>query len=248
MPTYRLEIEYEGTDWYGWQVQPDQPTVQGAVESALSTALRHEVGIIGAGRTDTGVHALGQVAHFFSEREIDTFRLTAQVNGILPRSIAVPSIREVDDDFHARFSATSRLYHYRISTRFNALERRIRWHVKPEPDLDSMNRAAQVLIGRHDFTSFCKSAAETHNPVCHVTEAVWRTDDRPGDATFVIRADRFLRGMVRTVVGTLVQVGHGVRPVEDIEQLLGARDRRLAGYSAPARGLTLVAVGYESKA
>ena len=248
MPTYRLDIEYEGTDWCGWQVQPDQPTVQGAVESALSTALRREVGIIGAGRTDTGVHALGQVAHFYSERDIDTFRLTAQVNGILPRSIAVPSIREVDDDFHARFSATWRLYHYRISTRFHALERRIRWHVKPAPDLDLMTRAAAGLIGRHDFTSFCKSASETDNRVCTVSEAAWHADERAGDATLVIRADRFLHGMVRTIVGTLVQIGHGMRPEEDVERLLTSHDRRMAGYSAPARGLTLVAVGYDDAA
>lgn len=245
MPTYRLDIEYEGTDWYGWQVQPDQPTVQGALETALTTALRHEVGIIGAGRTDSGVHALGQVAHFFSESPLDTLRLTAQVNGILPRSIAVPAISKVDDDFHARFSARSRVYHYRISTRFHALGRRTRWHVKPVPDLDAMNRAARALVGQLDFTSFCKAAPETDNRVCTVAEARWQEEARIGDATFSIRADRFLRGMVRTAVGTLMQIGHGVRPEDDIERVLAARNRRMAGYAAPARGLTLVAVYYD---
>ncbi|NNF04444.1 MAG: tRNA pseudouridine(38-40) synthase TruA [Rhodothermales bacterium] len=246
MPTYCMQIEYEGTDWYGWQVQPDQPTVQGAIETALSTALRHEVGIVGAGRTDTGVHALGQVAHFFSERPVDTYRLTAQVNGILPGSIAVPVIREVDDGFHARYSAVWRLYHYGLSTRFHAVGRRYRWHVKPAPDLEAMNRAAAHLVGQIDFTSFCKAAAETDNRLCTVSEAHWREDDRTGDATFIIRADRFLRGMVRTVVGTLVQIGHGLRPEDDIGRILAAGDRRAAGYSAPARGLTLVAVGYDT--
>lgn len=245
VPTFRLDIEYEGTDFCGWQIQPDRPTVQGAIENALSTALRHEVGIVGAGRTDAGVHALGQVAHFFSEQTFDPFRLTAQVNGILPGSIAVPSIRQVDDDFHARFSARWRLYNYRIATRFCALERRTRWHVKPVPERKSMNRAAEHLIGRHDFTSFCKSAAETDNRVCTVTEAGWRRDGREGDATFIIRADRFLHGMVRTIVGTMIQIGHGMRPEDDIRRILDERDRQVAGYAAPARGLTLVAVGYE---
>lgn len=245
VPTFRLDIEYEGTDFYGWQIQPDRPTIQGAIETALSTALRHEVGIIGAGRTDTGVHALGQVAHFFSEKTLDPYRLTAQVNGILPGSIAVPSIRQVDDDFHARFSACWRLYNYRIATRFCAMERRTRCHVRPVPDRDLMNRAAQHLVGRHDFTSFCKAADETNNRVCTVSEAAWLRDQRDGDATFVIRADRFLRGMVRTIVGTLMQIGQGMRPEEDILQVLNARDRQVAGYAAPPRGLTLVAVGYE---
>lgn len=246
MPTFRLDIEYEGTDFYGWQIQPDRPTIQGAIETALSTALRHEVGIVGAGRTDAGVHALGQVAHFFTERSIDAYRLTAQINGILPGSIAVPSIRQVDDDFHARFNARWRIYNYRIATRFCALERRTRWHVKPAPEPELMKRATEHLIGRHDFTSFCKSAAETDNRMCTVSKAEWLCDKREGNSTFVIRADRFLRGMVRSIVGTLIQIGHGMRPEDDIQQILEARDRRIAGYSAPARGLTLVAVGYDS--
>jgi tRNA pseudouridine38-40 synthase len=244
VPTYRLDIEYEGTDWAGWQVQPDQRTVQGCIESALSTALRREVGIVGAGRTDAGVHAEGQVAHFFSEQPVDTWRLTAQVNGILPPSIAVPSIQQVPDDFHARFSARWRLYHYRISTRFGALDRCIRWHVKPPPDVDLMNRAAARLVGRHDFSSFCKAAHEVDNRFCEVREAAWREDDRQGDFTFVIRANRFLRGMVRTIVGTLIQIGHDMRPEEDIDAILTARDRTRAGFAAPARGLSLMAVGY----
>lgn len=247
MPTYRLDIEYLGTDWSGWQIQPDQPTVQGAIETALETALRSPVSIVGSGRTDTGVHASGQVAHLQVPGDIDTYRLLASANGLLPRSVAVTSITKVRDDFHARYDATARQYRYRISTRATAIEHAIRWHVRPAPDLETMNQAAALLLGTHDFSSFCRTQSETENRVCTVEHAAWEAaqGSLSGDRSdFVIRADRFLHGMVRAIVGTLVEVGHGKRAPGDIETILAARDRTVAGFAAPPGGLMLERVHY----
>ncbi|MDA0874562.1 MAG: tRNA pseudouridine(38-40) synthase TruA [Bacteroidetes bacterium] len=243
MPTYRLDIEYLGTDWYGWQIQPDHPTVQGAVETALETALRVPVSITGSGRTDTGVHASGQVAHLILEKPADPFRLLASVNGLLPASIAVTSIREVRPDFHARYDARSRQYRYRIGLRPLAIENTIRWYLRPAPDLQRMNLAAGHLLGQHDFSSFCRTQSETENRVCRVDTARW--DPTPeGHADFVIRADRFLHGMVRAIVGTLVEVGQGKRDPNELPSLLAARDRTVTGFAAPPGGLMLEQVRY----
>ena len=247
VPTYRLDIEYLGTDWSGWQIQPDQPTVQGAIETALETALRAPVSIMGSGRTDTGVHASGQVAHMRVTDDIDTYRLLASVNGLLPPSVAVTSISKVRDDFHARYDARARQYRYRISTRAIAIEQAIRWHVRPVPDLPRMNEAAAFLLGMHDFSSFCRTQSETENRVCTVSHAAWEAAGGPlsdGRSDFVIRADRFLHGMVRAIVGTLVEVGHGKRKPADMEGILAARDRTMAGFAAPPGGLMLERVLY----
>lgn len=243
MLTYRLDIEYLGTDWFGWQIQPDHPTVQGAIETALETVLRRRITIVGSGRTDTGVHASGQVAHMSLEEAIDPFRLRASVNGLLPSSIAVPNIRQVRDDFHARYDARSRQYRYRIGARPFAIDHPIRWHVKPAPDLNMMNEAAQLLLGTHDFSSFCRTQSETENRVCTVDTASWSFTPA-GHADFVIRADRFLHGMVRAIVGTLVEVGHGKRLPGNISEILSARDRTVAGFAAPPGGLMLEKVEY----
>lgn len=241
-----MDIEYLGSDWHGWQIQPGLDTVQGAIETALETALRQPVSITGAGRTDTGVHASGQVAHFSTEAEVDAFRLLASVNGITPSSIAVSSIRAVADDFHARFDARSRQYRYRIGTTPFAIESMVRWWVRPAPEIDRMNEAASYLLGRHNFTSFCRTQTETENKVCHVTEARWTTVPGTRDhADFVIRADRFLHGMVRAIVGTLIEVGQGKREPEEIATLLKQMDRSAAGFAAPAMGLTLEKVAYD---
>lgn len=243
VPTYRLDIEYLGTDWYGWQIQPAHPTVQGAIETALETALRTPVSIVGSGRTDTGVHASGQVAHLVLEKPTDTYRLLASVNGLLPRSIAVTSIREVRPDFHARYDARSRQYRYRIGLRPLAIDHAIRWLVKPAPDLGRMNAAARFLLGEHDFSSFCRTQSETENRICCVDTAMWHPTPE-GHADFVIRADRFLHGMVRAIVGTLVEVGHGKREPDDLPGVLAAVDRTVAGFAAPPGGLMLERVRY----
>lgn len=247
MPTYRLDIEYLGTDWHGWQIQPSHPTIQGALETALQTALRQPVSITGSGRTDTGVHACGQVAHFQFDQPIDNQRLLASLRGLLPRSIAVRSILRVADGFHARFDARSRQYRYRLGSLPFAIDEAIRWYMRPAPDVDRMNEGAGFLIGKQDFSSFCRTQSETENRICTVETAYWHAvPDKAGALDFVIRADRFLHGMVRAIVGTLVDVGHGKRSPESISTILAATNRVEAGFAAPPHGLMLEQVSYPS--
>ena len=245
MPTTRLLIEYDGTDFRGWQIQRAGRTVQGAVEAALATALREPVAVVGSGRTDAGVHARGQVAHVVTGGGPDARRLLASLNGLLPPSVAVLAAEPAPDGFHARFDARRRRYVYHAATEPRALDRATRVVVRPAPDLDAMNRAAGALVGRHDFDSFCRTKSETTNRVCTVETARWTAGARPGDLDFEIAADRFLHGMVRAVVGTLLEIGRGRRPEDDLARVLAARDRREAGPAAPPHGLVLDRVGYD---
>lgn len=246
MPTTRLLIEYDGTDFLGWQTQPNGPTVQAAVEAALATALRGPVALVGSGRTDAGVHAWGQVAHFQYDVAPDTRRLLAALGGLLPDAIAVRAAEPAPDDFHARYDARRRQYVYRVSFTPTALDRRTRTHLRPAPDVGRMNEASHAILGRHDFSSFCRTQSETTNRVCTLVDARWEPDERPGHWRFVIAADRFLHGMVRAIVGTLVEVGRGRRDVCAMAAVLDARDRRSAGPAAPARGLILDRVDYST--
>ena len=244
MPTYRLLIEYDGTDFHGWQVQPDRPSVEAALEGALTTALREPIDAVGSGRTDAGVHARGQVAHFVAKQEVDTFRLKRSLNGLLPPTVAVLSVDRAADAFHARYDARQRLYHYHATGRERALDRLTRWTIRPEPDWEAMNEAARHLLGRHHFGAFCLTQSATTNRVCTVERAGWVQEERAGDWRFEIAADRFLHGMVRAIVGTLVEVGHGKRDGASLPDVLATRDRRSAGPAAPAHGLVLQRVTY----
>ena len=245
MPTYRMMIEYDGTGFCGWQTQPGVMTVQHALEQALATVMGKHVNIVGSGRTDSGVHARGQVAHFTSEIPVDEYRLLASLNGLVPRSIAVRSLRETSPDFHARYDARLRRYHYYVSTNFRALDRHFRWHVRPAPDFDLMNRAALDLLGEHDFSTFCRTRSETENRICRLETARWTPETYAGDWRFEIAADRFLHGMVRTIVGTLLEIGHGKRSAQTLLHIVEAQDRRVAGPAVPAFGLVLEEVVYE---
>ncbi|MEX0747155.1 MAG: tRNA pseudouridine(38-40) synthase TruA [Rhodothermales bacterium] len=245
MPTYRMQIEYDGTDFCGWQIQPGEPTIQHALEQALATVIGKPIDIVGSGRTDSGVHARGQVAHFSTEEVIDEFKVLASLNGLVPCSIAVRSLHETSQDFHARYDARLRRYHYYICTGFRALERHVRWHVRPIPDFERMNRAALDLLGEHDFSTFCRTQSETENRICRVQTAHWTPESQDGDWRFEIAADRFHHGMVRAIVGTLIEIGHGKRPLDALPRIMHARDRREAGPAAPALGLILEEVMYE---
>ena len=238
----RIEIEYDGTDFHGWQVQLKLRTVQGEIQEKLKTILRHEINLIGAGRTDVGVHALGQVANFRTDNPLETESILEALNGLLHHDVVIKKAQEADPDFHARYGATSRLYRYRICRRRTALLRRYAWQVLYSLNIDEMVRATEHIQGEHDFSSFCVAESSKENNVCNVTRAAW---ERSGDElTFRIEANRFLHTMVRSLVGTLGEVGRGYFSFADFVDIMKAKDRRKAGPTAPPRGLYLVEVKY----
>lgn len=240
---YRLLIEYDGAAFQGWQTQPNGPTVQQEVEKALGIALRTPTSIVGSGRTDSGVHARGQVAHF-DAKKLDEAKLQKSLNGLLPLEIAVLALERTSNEFHARFDAIRRTYHYHVSTAPRALDASMRVVVRPAPDFELMNEAATKLVGMHNFNSFCIARSETKNRVCRVDRAEWIAEPRDGDWRFEIVADRYLHGMVRAIVGTLLQIGKGKRTSTAISDILSKQDRRVAGPAAPPNGLVLHRVDY----
>jgi len=242
---FRMVVEYDGTEYCGWQVQPDQPSVQGALEQALATILGETVRIEAAGRTDAGVHAHGQVVAFSTGRERDLFALQRGLNALCAPGITVRVIAPADDSFDPRRDARRRTYQYAIDNRPwpSPFRRRYAWHVPKPLDVDSMRAAAALLVGEHDFRSFQAADCDADSPV----RQVFRSEiaDRDRELVYTIAATAFLRHMVRNVVGTLVEVGRGERTVKQFGDLLAARDRRLAGATAPPHGLSLVRVEYD---
>lgn len=245
---YKITIEYDGAPFSGWQRQPQGVTVQRAIEDALSTVLRNPVEITGSGRTDAGVHARGQIAHFDAHAPLSVHELKHSLNGYLNHkysgAVVILDISSTSDDFHARYDARKRTYQYFISTEPRALDRRQRWLIHRTPDFDLMNRAAKDLIGEHHFGSFCISQSSTINRICSVYSAHWYPESRAGDWFFEISANRFVHGMVRAIVGTLIDIGVEKRPA-DIPEILRIQDRPAGGPSAPAHGLVLTHVEYQ---
>lgn len=244
MKKYKLLIEYDGTNLHGWQTQPGVSSVQDEIEGALKVVTGEAIKVVGSGRTDAGVHAKGQVAHFCLPEAMDSRKLRGSLNGLLPRSIRIIDLQEVTSDFHARYSAIRRTYEYRVSLQPRALDAATRWLLTGDPNFEAMNRAASGFLGRHDFSAFCRARSDTRNRICTVSEAEWHAEAREGDWVFRISADRFLHGMVRAIVGTLIDVGYGKRSATDIDQILASKDRKKAGQAAPARGLILHEVEY----
>jgi len=243
MARFRLLIEYDGSAYAGWQIQKEDPTIQGEIENALAIILKEKIPVIGAGRTDAGVHARGQSAHFDTNKVFDSWRLQRSLNGILKRDIRIKALEPVNSDFHARYSARSRIYHYIIARKPVALIRHHCWHISTGLDLVAMRIASEKLLGTHDFRSFCRSMATVSNHNCSIIRAEWVTDESEL-LTFVIEANRFLHGMVRTIVGTLVDIGRGLLTPDDIYAILAKKDRTAAAEAAPARGLILHQVVY----
>lgn len=251
MSRYFIELSYDGTNYHGWQVQPNGVSVQETLQQALSTLLRQDIEIVGAGRTDAGVHASMMVAHFdFSGSvELDAIQLVYKLNKLLPHDIAVRRVYQVPDDMHARFSATSRTYHYYIHTRKSPFLRHYSWLVTFPLDFDKMNEAASHLLRYEDFTSFSKVNTDTKTNICHITEAQWKEitplEGQGGGAwRFTITANRFLRNMVRAIVGTLIEVGRGRMTVDEFCQVIEQKNRCSAGESVPGHALFLTEVKY----
>ncbi len=242
---YFLTFSYRGTHYCGWQMQPNGIAVQQVLTDALRTVTRSPaLQVVGAGRTDAGVHATKMVAHFDVEKPIDDIeKFVARLNGVLPPDIAVSGLRQVADDAHARFDATARRYEYHIIAEKNPFKTDLAWRLPVTLDYDAMNRAAKVLLGEHDFTSFSKVHTDVKTMICTISEAHW--DKRGDEWIFTIEANRFLRNMVRAIVGTLVEVGKGNYSVDDFKKIIEAKNRCAAGMSVPACGLFLTEVKYE---
>lgn len=241
---YFITLSYDGTHYHGWQIQPNGISVQETLQKALSTLLRQAIEVVGAGRTDAGVHAKMMVAHFdVNSQLLDCAQLVYKLNKILPPDIAVQQVEPVEDDMHARFSATSRTYHYFIHLRKSPFLKAYSWYVYGNLDFERMNEAARTLLEYRDFTSFSKVNTDTKTNDCTVTKAVWE-ELSPGEWRFTISANRFLRNMVRAIVGTLVEVGRGKMSVEQFRKVIEQKNRCSAGESVPGNALFLVDIRY----
>jgi len=240
--TFRLGLEYDGTDFHGWQVQRAHRSVQGDLEDALRTLSRAAVRATGAGRTDAGCHAAGQVASVTLTTRLSAERLRLALNAHLPRDVRVIAAEETSPGFHARFDAMRRAYRYLIAPPPTAIARRFVWERPVRAGLAAVQEATRPLVGKHDFTSFSKSGSENDDPVCHVTRARWT--GREGRLRFDIESDRFLYSMVRRIVASVVRAAEDGGGARAIRRVLEARDRSAAAAPAPAHGLYLMRVRY----
>lgn len=241
---YFISFTYRGTDFHGSQTQPNGNTVQAEMEAAFATILRQPVPLTFAGRTDAGVHADKMVAHFdIDHLPFTIYHFKNRLNGLLPDSIAIIDLQPVKEDAHARFDAIERTYHYRITTRKDPFLYINHTRVAAGLDFNAMNHAARLLLGKQDFASFCRAHTDVRTTICDVKQAQW-IQESDTEYTFVITADRFLRNMVRAVVGTLFEIGKGKMTEAQLADIIAAHDRCKTGHSAPAEGLSLVEIIY----
>lgn len=239
---YFIELSYNGKNYHGWQIQPDAVSVQEKLNYAISTIFQENIQVVGAGRTDTGVHASQMFAHFDIDKKLDD-KVIFKLNSILPHDIAVHDVFLVDDNKHARFGATSRSYEYKIWLGRNPFLLDFSWQIHSQkPNINLMNEAAKLLLEYTDFQTFSKVKTEVYTFNCDVTEAIWIQTQN--ELTFHISANRFLRNMVRAIVGTLLDVGLGKLSVSDFRQIIESKNRSNAGLSVPAKGLFLTNIKY----
>ncbi len=242
MYRYFIYLAYDGTNYHGWQIQPNGNSVQEELMKALKTFLREEIEVIGAGRTDAGVHAKMMVAHFDSQKSLDCDMVCDKLNRLLPHDISVYKVVPVRETAHSRFDATYRTYNYHITYNKYPFNRNYAWCFHQKLDVEKMNQAASTLFDYIDFTSFSKLHTDVKTNNCKIMYAAFSEEN--GELVFTIKADRFLRNMVRAIVGTLVEVGRGKLTIDGFRKVIEKKDRNQAGGSVPAKGLFLVDVGY----
>lgn len=240
---YFIELSYKGTSFCGWQIQPNAPTIQEEIEKALALILRKEIRITGSSRTDTGVHAAQQFAHFDTDEPLTNFEhLVYRLNAVLPSEIAIQRIFLVNDDAHSRFDAKFRKYTYRITLLKNPFFIDTSYYYNVKLDLESMNKACALMMQHTDFQCFSKVKTDVNTFDCTISHASW--EQKETMTLFHIQANRFLRGMVRAIVGTMLEIGQGRMSLDEFEQIILSKNRNKAGRAAPANGLTLEVVGY----
>lgn len=244
---YKMALAYDGTHYGGWQIQPNSPTIQQILQEKIALVLRSPVTVIGSGRTDAGVHATGQIAHFFHDKDIDLHRFFASINGLLPPDIRLKKVESAPTDFHAQHSAVAKTYHYylRLNSVWDPFTRLYRLHVREKLDLSLLTEAAALFVGTHDFTSFTNEVhkgSAAHDPV----RTLYRLDLVPIEEGLRLEfeGDGFLYKMVRNIVGTLLEIACGKRRIDEVPLIFEAKDRRRAGKAAAAHGLFLIDVKY----
>lgn len=242
MNNYKMIIQYDGTNYSGWQIQDNARTVQQEIVDAVKILLKEDVNLIGSGRTDAGVHALGQVANFRTDKEVELYKFRFSLNSILPDDISISSIEKVNEEFHSRFDAKKRTYIYLISQFKSPFYKRYSYFYPGNIELEKINALSEIFLGKKNFSSFCKKKSEVENKICEITEISWeKTFDL---IVFKISADRFLHGMVRAIVGTLLRSLNIEKPEEYLKEIINSEDRETAGEAVPPKGLFLYKVEY----
>lgn len=240
---YFIEIAYKGTKYHGWQSQPNAISVQQVLTNGIATILQEKINLTGAGRTDTGVHARQMFAHFDYEFEIEKELLIHKLNSFLPQDIAVSKIYKVENESHARFDATKRTYEYRIHNKKSAFENESSWYFQHQLNINLMNSACEILKKYTDFECFSKVNTDVNTFNCNIDTAFWH--EQQNNLIFTISADRFLRNMVRAIVGTMINIGLEKVSLQDFKSIIDSKDRKKAGFSVPAHGLYLTKVTYD---